>query len=511
MRGLQFLLLLLGVLPGTGCSKGACMEGFGMDSSGQCRPFKGSSGGDADTGTSALTRLTGDCESPAILPADPLSMDWRVPETDPGFSAPLREFVDVDVDSDLGRAYAVGQGGLVTFEVTAAGGAVLGNYPDNGQGRYYHVEVLGDHIVAVSHRDYGIEILDTTSQPPTRLSQSGAEGASGMAWNSPFLYVLNQLGGLHVFQLNNPVNPVLSTTLDGLGSPWDIEIVGDFAYVADAQLGLVPIDISDGAAPVVGTPVETAGGAQDLTAWEGALHLAVGAAGIQTFDLSDPAAPVSTSTIGFSNGIMSVSADAGLLWGVGHEDVAVLDLSNPTVPIPLGMEPTPQYGMHVKAVGASAYVADWELLERFTVDAALRTPAADHGPGEIYYAQASATRHVTLRNRGSADLEVTGGSIADPRFSAWIDASIISPGKDADIRIDFADDGEPVASSLCIATNDPDDPLRTVLLTEGSGLSSSVATGQEAPDFVLADLDGNSWRLSDNLGHPVVLVYFATW
>ena len=35
--------------------------------------------------------------------------------------------------------------------------------------------------------------------------------------------------------------------------------------------------------------------------------------------------------------------------------------------------------------------------------------------------------------------------------------------------------------------------------------------GQQAPDFTLMDLDGNLHTLSDQLGHPVVLAYFATW
>jgi len=40
---------------------------------------------------------------------------------------------------------------------------------------------------------------------------------------------------------------------------------------------------------------------------------------------------------------------------------------------------------------------------------------------------------------------------------------------------------------------------------------TGVALGNDAPDFVLEDLDGNSHRLSEQLGHPVVLVFFATW
>jgi hypothetical protein len=35
--------------------------------------------------------------------------------------------------------------------------------------------------------------------------------------------------------------------------------------------------------------------------------------------------------------------------------------------------------------------------------------------------------------------------------------------------------------------------------------------GDPAPDFALEDLHGARWRLSEQLGHPVVLTYIATW
>jgi len=47
--------------------------------------------------------------------------------------------------------------------------------------------------------------------------------------------------------------------------------------------------------------------------------------------------------------------------------------------------------------------------------------------------------------------------------------------------------------------------------TVTSGLEDLPAPGRAAPDFALPDLDGNTVRLSDFSGRPVVLNFWATW
>jgi peroxiredoxin len=61
-------------------------------------------------------------------------------------------------------------------------------------------------------------------------------------------------------------------------------------------------------------------------------------------------------------------------------------------------------------------------------------------------------------------------------------------------------------------------PLTSIPALEGtpeggvtSGLEDLPAPGRPAPDFALPDLDGNTVRLSDFGGRPVVLNFWATW
>ena len=74
----------------------------------------------------------------------------------------------------------------------------------------------------------------------------------------------------------------------------------------------------------------------------------------------------------------------------------------------------------------------------------------------------------------------------------------------------FEDDGQPLDGSICLVTNDPSEPLQTITLS-ATNTGSAIGIGEMALDFTLSDLDGTPHTLSAQLGHPVVLAYFATW
>lgn len=53
--------------------------------------------------------------------------------------------------------------------------------------------------------------------------------------------------------------------------------------------------------------------------------------------------------------------------------------------------------------------------------------------------------------------------------------------------------------------------LAIALLLALSLASPAFASAEKAPDFTLTDIKGNKFRLKDNLGKPVLLIFSATW
>jgi hypothetical protein len=139
-----------------------------------------------------------------------------------------------------------------------------------------------------------------------------------------------------------------------------------------------------------------------------------------------------------------------------------------------------------------------------------QAPDADLALHEIYFVEGVSKVDLSLSNRGGVTLELLGLSTEDPRFTFEVDQLSAAPGDNITITIHFENDGAPVDGSLCVVTNDSDESVQNVTLASTSE-GSSVLVGQPAPNFILPDLEGNYAQLSDQLGHPVVLCYFATW
>ena len=173
-------------------------------------------------------------------------------------------------------------------------------------------------------------------------------------------------------------------------------------------------------------------------------------------------------------------------------------------------ESTPSWAMAVHAEGTQVYLADWNAVSLFQIDPSTAAPHADPSNDELYFTAGAQTASLTLWNRGAADLEIVGMEVPDERVAVEVDRLTVPPGQGAELLVTFQDDGVPLDTSLCVATNDPDEPLQTITLATSSE-GSSVLVGEPAPDFILPDLQGTYHRLSEQQGHPVVLCYFATW
>lgn len=455
-----------------------------------------------DTGPTGLV-LPDSCAPPTGLTADPLTASGSLDVT--RIAPGTIHMTDIELDPAADLAYVANVRRLMTFDVSGPTAQLLGNVQ---VGTVERVELLGNGRVALAGRDSGVFIIDATD--PTQLAQLRrlrVEDASGLAVSDAHLFVATLTGSLHVFELAGLAEV---TTVTGLSQAWELARTGDVLLAADNTAGLIPIDISDPTAPVVLSAVATAGGALDISIDGTHAYVAEGAAGIEVFSLADPRAPVRVAGLDPSGSAVSVDVADGVLWSANHEGVYVADVADPAAPFGLSSEPTEQWALHVAGRGTRGFVADWGALITLQVDPTVRAPRLVLDQPELFFS-GDEGRVLVASNEGSAPLVLSGATLDDPRFSLVASADTIEPGEEARLDVTFADDGAPVDASLCLASNDPQDPTLQVPLLSTSSTGSSLAIGQPAVDFVLPDLDGNLHQLSDHLGVPVVLAYFATW
>jgi hypothetical protein len=333
-----------------------------------------------------------------------------------------------------------------------------------------------------------------------------------MAAEGERLYVASHDGAVYVVDLSDLDRAHESPTLavEGLGNPWELVLVGDRAYVADNSLGVVTLDLGDPDAPAMVGVTGTAGGPQDIVASDGYLYVASGSTGVEIFDLSDPDAPQPVSVVDIGGPVISVSVQGGLLATADHAGIGLVDVADPVKPRALAFDATESWAMHVCVLGNRVLLADWNALSVFEHPVGAKAPEARLSRDVLYVSGAGDQATFEISNQGSEALVVSGLSSDDPRLEVGLDVLEIPPGDHATAVVTLLEAAPDLAATVCVATNDPDQPL-TELTIAATSSASSVLVGDPAPDFTLADLDGTYHTLSQALGHPVVLCYFATW
>ena len=175
---------------------------------------------------------------PVIPPADPVARTRHA--TVPGFA----HVIDAAYSEADNQFYVAGIPALTGWIATDSGLVETVRYD---MGTTDHVVVLGPGRVAVSRRG------DSTrgGQVERLAVDDFAECRPSLwmtrpAWPSgrPALHPGGQRGPTQS-RHRRPGGPQRFTSLTGLGNPWDLEVVGDYAYVADNTLGLVTLDLAD--------------------------------------------------------------------------------------------------------------------------------------------------------------------------------------------------------------------------------------------------------------------------
>ena len=446
------------------------------------------------------TVLEGECTEPEGLGADPLAPlgSLKLSQEVPGQSW-FVELIDLEVDGD--RIYGAGQGGVTVYDISDPENPTNpGHYPpeDDNQGRFHRVEVVGEHLVAATHRERFLDVIDFTdpADPQTVYTYNGY-GLEGMAFIDGRLYVTQRGGSLLIVDTER-WSHVEKT---GFGeNTWELASDGsDWLYAAD-NAGLLPISLADPDEPALQDTVDIGGVVHAVVDGDW-IYAAQGSLGVAVLDRSDPSAPELVGRIPVSGSAVQLSAGDGVLWIADHEGLATWDVSDPTAPSPTGHEVSEQFALSVAHVGDVGWLGDWNILSSWQLQPG--SPELDIERSEIELSSGQTT--TAFRNWGASTLTLTGVDAVD---GLTIEASTLSlePGEEGQLRFTWT--GGDLDQPICLASDDADEPLRQLVVLAGDNPSK---LGEPAIDFTLPDLDGNDHTLSDHLGQPVVLAYFATW
>ena len=469
---------------------------------------RGDTTGPADT-TPTTDTTVGTC-TPPIPGPDPITRTDAVDlNDDVDFGGGQIHLTRFALDEAHARLYAATYVGLGVIDISTGTPDLIGSW--EGGDEYVSVAIVDDQTVAIASI-YGSLVLADVSDPTAVTPVYTAEipEVSGLAARDGWLYVLRHDGRLTAVDVTSPAAPMARGSVTGLGTPTTLVVAGDYAYVADSDLGLVVVDLADPANPVLVGASATGGGAQDVAVDGTVAWLALGSAGVEAWYIADPLNPVLLASDATGGPAVGIAAAGGRVAVADHEALVAIDATDPSAPILVGDERTEQWSLHpVLTAAGDVWLAEWNITSRFTVDwTGTRAPEIDITPTTVFCPDTTNT--VQIWNRGAAPLHLAGLLPDDPRVTVTVGGDTVAPGAYVEATVVFADDGAPIDASICVVSDDPDESTMQITLTTVSA-TTEVALCEPAPDFTLVDLEGDAHTLADAVGHPVVLVYFATW
>lgn len=204
---------------------------------------------------------------------------------------------------------------------------------------------LMDDLALIAADDGGMQIFDVArphepvllSTFPTGNDAVGIEAKDGIA------YIATHQAGLDIVDVSDPSNPSLMTNFDTGRSTQDVQVIGDLAYVVDRIDGLNILDISDSSSPVLLSITDTPGwaGGVTITDQDGRRYalMAHDRFDMQVLDVTNPMAPTiigSITPLDGDRGIETVAMRGGLMYTAENDGgYRVWDFSTPSNPIEL--------------------------------------------------------------------------------------------------------------------------------------------------------------------------------
>lgn len=440
--------------------------------------------------------LLGACGGPVDAPAP----SEPVPTCEPATPAPDAIVAGASIAYD---SYGLREQHVYGMDVTANGIAVLASQNDlvfldlagEEPGVFWSHQVGSKGVVfggqgdmAYVHDGARIRVIDLSTGDPTVVGHYSVRDLRALAATGDAVYAITSTD-LHLLDESR----IWAAALDG-GAPQMATTARDGVfYIADLESGLIPVDASTPDQVVVGSAL--GGPAHHAERVGDVVVVSRGNDGIEVYEVGEPMTPrlVAQLDVGGSALASAPLSDHQVAISAYTELISI-DLSDPARPSVLARQvlDDPIVAMSISAVGNTVWLPNREEIARFDI-AEFAAPAlvttldvAEQADGGL----------LEVTNRGGATLWLD--SILDQGGDVLVEAESIEPGTTLAVEVD-------VPQEVCLSTSDPDTPalvLDVVPQTADYGL---------APDFELPSTSGETLRLYDHRGTPVLLSFFGSW
>jgi len=263
------------------------------------------------------------------------------------------------------RLLAVSHHTLFEYDFSTPPPQISNEGLDFGQGVNFGGQRRGfirGHILYVADWFSGIHLYDI-SEPhqPRLLSSLRTKGSpKGIVVRDDYAYVADDDHGLLIVDISDPNQPQQVSTLPTPGLAYIPQLQGDLLYLASHRGGFQIIDISDASKPRLLSSFNTAGKAWGIQVRGDLTYIADDEPGLLVFDTSDPAAPKQIGQFNPGGAAEDVLVDGNYAFVTFFDNgLFIVDISDPTSPTQIGHVATPGNARGIERRGDHLYIADW--------------------------------------------------------------------------------------------------------------------------------------------------------
>jgi hypothetical protein len=246
---------------------------------------------------------------------------------------------------------------LLVLDASDPANPVLVGKMEGTQHGFNYLRMVGNYIYAGMDSGGGLSVLDVSNPlQPQVVTNLSLGYISDLKIAGNYAYAVSYYSGLVILDISNPTQPVPVSTNAPICFEQGVSVVGNYAYVVGRCNGnLAVLDISDRTNPVVMGTVGLDGPGDFISVTNNTAYIGTWN-NLQVVDVSNPTNPVPVTSLpgyitGFSGNYAFVSSGFSL---------SVLDISTPTNPVPITSLNLGDYLENLEIVGNRLYVPNWQ-------------------------------------------------------------------------------------------------------------------------------------------------------